>query len=96
MSIRSRLERLERWQPRRVTIWHVLDGERDPSELDPADRAHLQEAVDADMERDLIKEKIAAVARPLPSTDASGPTPTKQEGAWDCEAEQAPRRNPMD
>jgi hypothetical protein len=81
MSIRSRLERLERWQPRRVTIWHVLDGERDPSELDPVDMALLQEAADADVERDFIEERIAAVARPLPSTDASGPPPTNQEGS---------------
>jgi hypothetical protein len=96
MSIRSRLERLERWQPRRVTIWQVLDGERDPSELDPADRALLQEAVDADIERDFIEERIAAVARPLPSTDAPGPPPTKQEGNLDYEPEQAARRTPMD
>jgi hypothetical protein len=96
MSIRSRLERLEHWQPRRVTIWHVLDGERDPSELDPVDRALLQEALDADVERDFIEERIAAIARPLPSTAASGPPPTNQEGKVDYEPEQAARRNLMD
>ena len=96
MSIRSRLERLEHWQPRRVTIWHVLDGERDPSELDPVDRALLQEAADADVERDFIEERIAAVALPPPSTDASGLPPTDQEGPMDCEPEQAARRNLMD
>jgi hypothetical protein len=95
MSIRSRLERLERWRPGRVAIWQVLDGDRDASELDDADRALLQEALDADMERDFIEEEIAAVGRPLPSTDASGPPPTKQEGTLEYGPEQAAGRNPM-
>jgi hypothetical protein len=58
--------------------------------------ALLQEAADADVERDFIEERIAAVARPLPSTDASGPPPTNQEGSLDCEPDQAARRNPVD
>jgi hypothetical protein len=45
---------------------------------------------------DAIEERIAAVALPLPSTDASGPPPTDQEGPMDCEPEQAARRNLMD
>jgi hypothetical protein len=48
------------------------------------------------VERDFIEERIAAVARPLPSTGASGPPPPKQEGTLDCEPEQAARRNLMD
>jgi hypothetical protein len=79
MSIRSRLERLERWRPGRVTFWQVFDGERDAADLDPADQALLQQALDMDVARDVVEETIAAVSRPLPSPDELGPPATEQE-----------------
>jgi hypothetical protein len=83
MSIRSRLERLERWQPGRVTIWQVFDGEKDAADLDDADKALLQQALDVDIARDVIEERIAAVGRPLPSTGSPGPPATKKEDNQD-------------
>jgi hypothetical protein len=82
MSIRSRLERLERWRPGRISIWQVLSGNTDMEDLNNVNKPLLQQALDCDPARDVIEERIAAVAdpaRPLPSTGSPGPLPTNQE-----------------
>jgi hypothetical protein len=86
MSIRSRLERLERWRPGRISIWQVLRGNTDMADLNDVDKALLQQALDCDPARDVIEERIAAVADPappLPSPGSPGPPPLNQEGDQD-------------
>jgi hypothetical protein len=79
MSFRSRLERLERWQPARVSIWDVLCGLGDPEDLDDAGKAILQQLMDADVTRDPIEEEIAAAlldrAVPPPPTGSPCSSP---------------------
>jgi hypothetical protein len=86
MSIRSRLERLERleqWQSAGVSIWDVFFGERDVADLDDNGKAILQQVLnDAQPVRDTIEERIAAaLANPagsLSSTGSPGPPPSNQ------------------
>ncbi len=79
MSIRSRLERLERWRPAGVSVWDVLLGDRDAEELDENGKAYLEQILtNAELEVDTIEERIAAVLADRP---ARQPSPTTRESA---------------
>ncbi len=61
-----------------------MDRRQDPARTEaPAPRRVGR----AGFNNDAIEERIAVVALPPPSTDASGPPPTDQEGPLDCEPE---------
>ena len=73
MSIRSRLELLERTRPIRVSFWDVICGDRALEELDDLGQATLRRLLEPTGERrDTIEERITALAKPAvppPPTD---------------------------
>ncbi len=88
MSIRSRLERLERARregrerarPAGASIWDVICGARDLEDLDEAGRATLRQMLDASgAGHDAVEERLAAAlwksAVPLPPTGGPRPPP---------------------
>ncbi|HZT81630.1 MAG TPA: hypothetical protein VFA26_15495 [Gemmataceae bacterium] len=95
MSIRSRLERLERARPARVSMWDVICGARDLEDLDEADQATLRRLLDAaGAGHDAVEERMAALLKSaviLPPAVGRRPPPA---GGGDARAGGRPPDSP--